>query len=101
MDEWSLHKKVCFAGVGTSEYGNFPETDSYGLGVTALARAVEDAGIRYEDIDGLIVTRIPSYERFAEIARLNPQFCTSTETAGRFSGVGLTIAAHALHSGAC
>lgn len=101
MDEWSLHKKVCFAGVGTSEYGNFPDTDSYGLGATALARAVEDAGIRYEDIDGLIVTRIPSYERFAEVARLNPQFCTSTETAGRFSGVGLTIAAHALHSGAC
>lgn len=100
MAEWSLRDKACFAGVGTSEYGSFPETDSYGLGALALSRAVEDAGIRYEDIDGLIVNRIPSYERFAEIVRINPQYCMLTETPGRFSAVSLMLAAQALATGA-
>lgn len=101
MGGWALRNRVCFAGVGTTEYGSFPETDSYGLGAVALSRAVEDAGIRFEDIDGLIVSRIPSYERFAEIMRINPQYCLLTETPGRFSGVSLALAAQALHSGAC
>lgn len=101
MDDWSLKNKACFAGIGTSEYGNFPETDSYGLGAIALSRAVEDAGIKFEDIDGLIVNRMPSYERFAEIAQINPEYCLLTETPGRFSSVSMDLAAQALASGTC
>ncbi len=100
MPDWSLRDKACLVGVGTTEYGSFPETDSYGLGAEALRRAVEDAGIRFEDIDGLIVNRIPSYDRFAEIMRINPEYCLLTETPGRFSGVSLALASHALATGA-
>jgi acetyl-CoA acetyltransferase len=100
MADWQLRDKTCIVGVGTTAYGAFPETNSYGLGADALHAAVADAGIKYSDLDGLIVCRIPSYQRFAEIARINPQFCTSVESAGRFSSVGLGLAAQALASGA-
>lgn len=97
--KWPLRNKVCFAGVGTTEFGNFPDTDAYGLGVTALNSAVEDAGIAFGDIDGLIVSRIPSYERFAEIIGIEPRFCLPTDSAGRFSSVSAMIAAQALLAG--
>ncbi len=100
MADWSLRDKTCVVGVGTTPYGAFPESDTYGLGADALATAVADAGLSWGDLDGLIVCRIPSYQRFAEIARINPQFCTSVESAGRFSSVGLGLAAQALVSGA-
>ena len=64
MSDWSLRDKACIVGVGTTDYGAFPETDAYGLGALAFRHAIEDAGLAYEDIDGLIVNRIPSYERF-------------------------------------
>ncbi|KQX38112.1 lipid-transfer protein [Devosia sp. Root436] len=100
MSSWNMRDKVCVVGVGNTQYGNFPETDSYGLGAQALAAAVEDAGLSFKDIDGLIVNRIPSYERFAQMVGINPQFCLPTDMAGRFASVSLTIAAQAVASGA-
>lgn len=97
---WPLRDKVAFVGIGTTRYGNFPETDSYGLGCEALNQALDDAGLRPADIDGLIVNRIPSYERFAEMMGIAPQFCLLTETPGRFSGVSMALAAQAIVSGA-
>jgi len=94
-----MRDKICFVGVGTTQYGSFPDNDSYGLGAEALSLAVEDAGISYDDIDGMIVNRIPSYERFAEIARINPRYCLLTEMPGRFSAVSMMLAADALLSG--
>ena len=97
---WPMRDKVAFASIGTSRFGNFPETDSYGLGCEALNAALDDCGLKPSDIDGLIASRIPSYERFAEIMGINPQYCLLTETPGRFSGVSLALAAQAIYSGA-
>ncbi|MDB5415189.1 MAG: thiolase family protein [Rubritepida sp.] len=99
-DAWPMRDKVAFAGIGTTRYGNFPETDSYGLGCEALNAALDDAGLKPSDIDGLIVNRIPTYERFAEMMGINPQYCLLTEAPGRFSGVSLALAAQAIQSGA-
>jgi len=99
-EPWAMRDKVAFAGIGTSRFGNFPETDSYGLGCEALNSALDDAGLKPSDIDGLIVNRIPTYERFAEMMGINPQYCLLTEAPGRFSGVSLALAAQAIHSGA-
>ena len=99
MPDWHLKDKACVVGVGTTDYGVFPETDAYGLGSTALRKAVEDCGITYDEIDGLIVNRIPNYERFAEINGINPTFCLLTESHGRFSGVSMELAAQALAAG--
>lgn len=97
---WPLRDKVAFAGIGTTAYGNFPETDSYGLGCEALNAALDDAGLKPSEIDGLIVNRIPSYERFAEIMGIDPQYCLMTEAPGRFASVSLALAAQAITSGA-
>lgn len=99
MADWSMRDKACIVGVGTTEYGSFPETDAYGLGVQALNMALVDAGLSYDDIDGLIVNRI-AYERFSQMTRINPQFMLATEMHGRFSAVSLMLAAQALVTGA-
>ncbi len=99
MPPWSLRDQTCIAGIGTTDYGVFPDTDAYGLGFAALQRAVDDCGIRFDEIDGLIVNRISSYERFASMAGLNPQFCLHTPGEGRFSGASLMLAAQAIATG--
>lgn len=100
MAAWDLRDKVCIVGVGTTAWGSFPQTDSYGLGADALLAAVNDAGLDIADIDGLIVNRIPSYERFAQIMGINPQFSLQTDAAGRFSAVSVMLAVQAIASGA-
>ncbi|MCX7932963.1 MAG: hypothetical protein N2588_10505 [Rhodovarius sp.] len=97
---WPLRDKVAFVGIGTSAFGSFPDNDTYGLGAEALNRALDDAGLSVRDIDGLIVNRIPSYERFAEMMGISPQFCLLTESPGRFSGVSLALAMQAVVTGA-
>jgi len=95
-----LRDKTCIVGVGNTQYGSFPETDSYGLGAEALRKALDDAGLSIRDIDGVIVNRIPSYERFAEMVGLGHQrFSLQLQAAGRMSGVSVMMAAAALHTG--
>src|SRR5262249_59083610 len=48
---------------------------------------------RFEDVDGLIVNRIPDYQRFCEIAGLNPSYVSTTPGQGRFSGICIETAA--------
>lgn len=97
---WQMRDRTAVVGVGTTAYGSFPEHDSYGLGAQALDAALEDAGLSVGDIDGLIVNRIPSYERFAEMMGIAPQFCLQTEAPGRFSAVSMMLAAQTIATGA-
>ena len=95
-----LRDATCVVGVGNTAYGNFPETDAYGLGADALNAALEDAGLAASDIDGLIVHRIPSYERFAEVFGLSGQtYGAQLPSSGRMSSVSIMMAAMALHAG--
>ena len=96
---WPLRDRVCVVGVGTTNYGVFPDTDEYGLGFQALERALDDCGLGFGDIDGLVVNRIHSYERFAAMAGLNPRFCVPTPGEGRFAAVSLMLAAQAVATG--
>ncbi len=98
MPDWNLRDKACIVGVGSTDYGVFPETDAIGLGVSALKAAVDDAGISFDDIDGVILNRIP-YDRFAEVANLQTPFLMPTEAHGRFSAIALNMAVEALASG--
>ena len=96
---WSLRDRTCVVGVGNTRYGVFPTTDDYGLASEALCMAVADAGITHDDIDGLIINRLESYEKFAETNRINPQYCLRTEAEGRLSGMSLMLAVQAVHCG--
>jgi acetyl-CoA acetyltransferase len=100
LDARAMRDQICMVGVGNTKYGNFPETDSYGLGVEALDKALDDAGLTLDDIDGLIVNRIPSYERFAEmIGAKDLRFSLQLPSSGRMSAVSVMAAAAALASG--
>ncbi len=86
-------------GVGHTRYGRLPEFDAYGLGLWALKNAVADAGLRFADIDGLIVNRIPDYQRFCEIAGIDPDYVGITPGQGRFSGICIETAAALIRDG--
>ncbi|KMK64929.1 thiolase family protein [Puniceibacterium sp. IMCC21224] len=45
--------------------------DSYHYGATAFRAAIKDAGIKREDIDGLIVGPTTAYERMAEVLHMD------------------------------
>ena len=47
--------QAVIAGIGETRIGNVPELSDIGMCVHAAAAAVEDAGIRMQDIDGLLV----------------------------------------------
>ena len=99
MADWPLRDRIAFVGVGTTNYGVFPETDAFGLGMEALSEACADAGIGLADIDGLVANRIP-YERFAEMSGIRPRFTVPTPGEGRFAGGSLQLAVNAIASGA-
>ncbi|GAA4336628.1 thiolase family protein [Pigmentiphaga soli] len=48
--------------------------DSYGYAALAFKRALEDAGISRDEIDGLIVGPTTAYERMGEILNIDPRW---------------------------
>ncbi|MER0848488.1 thiolase family protein [Pseudomonas aeruginosa] len=95
----NLKGKAAVVGVGTSRYGKLPGYNAYDLGLWALREALNDCGLEYGDIDGLITNRIPSYGRFAELCGINPRYTLSTPGHGRFSGICIQTAALLVASG--
>jgi len=94
-----LSRRTAVVGVGTTAYGKLPEHDAYDLGVWALREALDDAGLRVADVDGLIVNRIPDYQRFGEIIGLNPRYASITPGQGRFSGHCIETAVAVIDAG--
>ncbi len=93
--------RAAIAGVGTTAWGRLPEHDAYGLGLWALTEALEDAGLSFADIDGLVVNRIADYQRFGEIAGIEARYVTVTPGQGRFSGICVQTAVALVASGTC
>ena len=100
-DPRQLTDKIAVIGVGNTNYGNFPETDDYGLAAQAFQNAVADCGIDKNQIDGLLVSRIPYYARMGEILGLNPRWTITLPGHGRMSGMGIIEASIAIATGQC
>ncbi|MHB1007586.1 MAG: hypothetical protein ACYC3S_18390 [Chloroflexota bacterium] len=84
--------KVCIVGVGHTDYGVFPGKTAYELGALAFKNALEDCGLSKDQVDGLIVSRIPHYARMAAILGLqNVHVINVTPGEGRQSGRSSTI----------
>ncbi len=94
-----LRNRVAVVGVGTTLFGRLPGNDPYDLGIMALKDALDDSGVRIGDIDGLIVNRIPDYQRFGEMAGLNPRVALVTPGQGRMSGASISLAASLIAAG--
>ena len=97
----ALKDKIAVIGVGNTQYGNFPGTDEYGLAAQAFRNALTDCGIGKNQIDGLLVSRIPSYVRMGEVLGLNPRWTVTLPGHGRMSGMGIIEAATAIAAGQC
>jgi acetyl-CoA acetyltransferase len=95
----NLRNRAAVVGVGATPYGSFPETDEYGLAADAFRAAIADCGLNKDEIDGLIVCRIPSYFRMGEVLGLDPRWTLTLPPHGRMSGVGIVEAALALATG--
>ena len=50
----SLRNKIAIVGVGESEIGRVPHMTGLGLNAQACKRALDDAGLKVSDIDGLL-----------------------------------------------
>jgi len=99
MPDASMKNRTAIIGVGNTQYGRLPGKDTYDLGAEALLNALDDCGLRMSDIDGLIVNRIPDYQRFAEMVGLTPNFACITPGQGRMSGVTIELAASIIDAG--
>jgi acetyl-CoA acetyltransferase len=95
----SISGHVAVVGVGTTRYGKLPEHDAYDLGVWALDAALADAGLTRADVDGLIINRIPDYQRFGELTGIDPAYVTTTPGQGRFSGICIQTACAVIAAG--
>ena len=95
----SSHLRASVVGGGNTRYATMPELDAYDLGLWALKDALVDAGLDFSDIDGLILNRIPDYQRFAELCGINPSYTLTTPGHGRFSGICIQTAAAVLQAG--
>ena len=95
----SLKDLVAVIGVGNTAYGRFPDTDEYGLGAQAFRSAIADCGISKQQVDGLLVCRVPYYARMGEVLGIDPCWTMTLPPHGRMSGMGLIEATMALASG--
>jgi acetyl-CoA acetyltransferase len=101
MPDRQLSRKVAAVGVGTTSFGKLPGWSAEDLGIWAFDNALADCGLQRGDIDGLIVNRIPDYQRFCQMTGLDPRFVNVTPGQGRMSGATIEIAAMAIASGMC
>ena len=97
-----IRDRAAIVGIGTTNFGAVyrdldRERSAYDLGLAALKNALDDAGLKKTDLDGLIVVRIPGYTRFAEMLGM-PQLrlVNVLEGGGRMAGVALQYATMAV-----
>ncbi|MSQ61491.1 MAG: thiolase family protein [Dehalococcoidia bacterium] len=99
--------KVAIVGVGDTDYHadyaaarvkdpNYHFLDSEGLAMKAFYRALEDSGLKKEDIDGLGVSGPVIHERMAELLGIQPKLNTSGSIWDTMSA-----AVNAIYSGQC
>jgi len=102
----AMSNKVAIVGIGDTNYAEdyrrpkedtLTQRDSYDLGVEAFLKALEDSGLRKEDIDGLGVTSPLGFERVGEILGL--KYSWGAEVGGVEQLVHL--ATEAINSGRC
>lgn len=89
--ERTLRNVASVVGIGHTDWavdysrvraGEKP-SDSYGYGAIALKRALDDAGLKVSDIDGLVVSHM-AYERAGELYGISPRWGS---TAGAIDAV--------------
>jgi acetyl-CoA acetyltransferase len=103
----SLKNKVAIVGVGESPIGVVPEHTGLALNAIAAKRALDDAGLKPGDIDGLLTAYSQTEPFFmlgsvmCEYLGLEPTYCSSMTVGGATPGVMVAHAAAAISAGQC
>ena len=101
----SLRNRAVIVGVGESDIGRLPHMTGLGLNAQAAKRALDDAGLKVGDIDGLLTAYSFTEPYFmlgsvmAEYLGLQPRFCGSLVLGGASPLGMLHHAAQAIAAG--
>ena len=99
---------VAVVGVGDVNYGKLYQEpdlpcprDPYAMAAEAFKNALDDSGLKRDEIDGVICVRdVKKYEYFCyKVGIKQPRLVNVLESSGRMSGVALQYAAMAIHAG--
>ena len=102
-----LKDRYAIVGIGQSPIGKVPELSDYGLQLTAIKNALDDAGLKKQDIDGLIThshmlgaVRV-HHQSVSERLGINTDFGISVSSGGATSGLMAQVAIAAIEAGFC
>lgn len=103
-----LDRRVAIVGVGDVDYAKLyaeknlaHPRDAYALGIEALKNALNDCGLKKDDLDGVICVRdIKQYEQFCYRLGVDKlRLVNGLESSGRQSGVAVQYAMMAIQTG--
>jgi len=103
----SIRGQVAIVGAADTEVGKVPQYGATALCVEAARRALDDAGITKDQIDGLVTCNSMAEphmyhaEAIAEYLQIFPRYCVSAAAGGGTTFSVLHQAAMAIASGAC
>ncbi len=101
----SLRNRVAIVGVGESDIGKVPGMSGLGLNAQAARRALDDAGLKVSDIDGVLTAYSFTEPYFmlgtvlCEYLGLRPRYNASLVVGGATPAVMLKHAAEAIAAG--
>jgi len=95
-------RRPVIVGVATSDYPNLPDLSEHAVHSQASMRALDDAGITFDDVDGLATTGFfPMYATgVAEYLGMHPTYIDETNIGGASFEVLVEHAAYAIEAGA-
>lgn len=101
-----LRDRCAITGVGATPQGKLPGSTALSLGVDAFRRALDDSGLRKEQIDGLLTfsgQTAPegqqNYLRMGETLGINPRWTGTMYMGGSTAGALVQQAALAINAG--
>lgn len=103
----SLRGKVAIVGAADTEVGKLPHMSPTGLCVDAAQRALADAGIGKDQVDGLVTCNsfaepyMYHAEVIAEYLQIFPRYCVATVAGGGTTFSAIQNAALAVAAGVC
>jgi acetyl-CoA acetyltransferase len=103
----SSRGQVAIVGAADTEVGKVPQLGATALCVRAALRALEDAGIRKDQIDGLVTCNSMAEphmyhaEAIAEYLQIFPHYCVTAAAGGGTTFSVLQNAASAIATGVC
>jgi acetyl-CoA acetyltransferase len=105
MSAREFRRRTAIAGVSATKQGLHPDRSAWELGIEAFQLALADAGLRKEEVDGLITQQMQDGSgqmestRFGQMIGLNPKVSGSLDYGTAAFSIG--YAATLVHAGIC